>query len=444
MNRSDAVHAHPASEALDAFVRSALPPVEMKQVVLHLLRGCRTCTAAVAPSASLLLPGGEMPRASGEEYDAPISRAFATAERYRTVLSPGSSSNGRREAGERQASQGAPAASPAMRCRLLLEASRAQRHSSPEAMVLLAALAVSHAEAVPVEEGKGALDLQALAWAELGNAHRVAADLALAEAELSRALGYAQRGSGDLLLLARIMDLTASLYTDQRRFPEAYRLLDWMYSIYQSLGERHLTGRTLISKGVTVGYDGDSEQGIRLIEAGLALIDPHRDPALVIAAMHNITSFLIETGRWQEGVRYLEMARPLHALHSDPVFSFKIRWLEGKIAEQSNDLAAAEAAFLESRQGFETEQRPYISAMVSLDLAALHLRQGRSRETRHLVQEILTTFRALQIRREAIATLLVLQRAVERERATRELVRAVALELKRFEPASVQRLPPQR
>ena len=65
-------------------------------------------------------------------------------------------------------------------------------------MTLLAALAVSLAESIPAEAAgtpanTDAIDLQALAWAELGNAHRVATDLPQAEAELSRALSHAQR-----------------------------------------------------------------------------------------------------------------------------------------------------------------------------------------------------------------------------------------------------------
>ncbi|HEY0781171.1 MAG TPA: hypothetical protein VGE98_01850 [Thermoanaerobaculia bacterium] len=463
MNRHDAVKGHPDAGVLDAFVRSALPPVEMKRVVLHLLHGCRSCTAAVAPSASLLLPGGlaahtsftslanlgaaNVTDTSADEYDDAISRAFAVARRHEATAvrtaapSPSTSSASPAALRRREPVSLAPAAE---RCRALLEASRTQRNDSPAAKVLLASLAVALAEAIPAEEGSAAVDLQALAWAELGNAHRVATDLPQAEAELARALGCAQRGSGDPLLLARIMDLTASLYSDQRRFSDADRLLDWVHAIYQANGEQHLAGRTLISKGITVGYDEDSEQAVQLLEAGLALVDPNRDPALVLAAMHNLSSFLVEAGRLQDGIRYLELARPLYALYADPVSSLKMRWLEGRIAEQRNDLAAAEAAFVESRNGFETEQRPYDAALVSLDLAALRLRQGRTRETRVLVEEILATFRAIQIRREAIATLLVLQRAIERERATRELVRAVALELKRFEPAFVQRLPPQR
>jgi len=49
--------------------------------------------------------------------------------------------------------------------------------------------------------------------------------------------------------------------------------------------------------------------------------------------------------------------------------------------------------------------------MAGLDLAALWAQQGRIDEIQALAQEMIATFRALRIAREAIVTLLILQKA---------------------------------
>ena len=61
------------------------------------------------------------------------------------------------------------------------------------------------------------------------------------------------------MFLAHLMDLTASLYSDQRRFDEARLLLDAVYAIYERAGDRHSAGRALISKGISANYAFDIE-----------------------------------------------------------------------------------------------------------------------------------------------------------------------------------------
>ncbi|HEY0783400.1 MAG TPA: hypothetical protein VGE98_13155, partial [Thermoanaerobaculia bacterium] len=298
-----------------------------------------------------------------------------------------------------------------------------------------AALAATLAERLDPEVcgAVHALDLQARAWAELGNAHRVSNDLLRAERTLDHALACAERGTGDPLLLARIMDLTASLYTDLRRFREAAQLLDWVYHVYHRFGEGQRAARALISKGISVGLANDYEPSIQLLERGLADLDRESDPALVVTAVHALIDFTVRLDRFEEGDRLLRLARPLYERWADPLNRLKLRWLHGKVALGLGDPDRAEAELLEVCDGFEQRRMPYTVAMVSLDLAALWLQQGRAEETRELVEDILATFRALRIGREAIAALLVLRRALERERATVTLVRSVASRLRRLE-----------
>ncbi|HEV7516683.1 MAG TPA: hypothetical protein VGR07_10320, partial [Thermoanaerobaculia bacterium] len=256
---------HPTPAALEAFLRGALSIGEIKLVVAHLLGGCSRCRQAMESSAqALFFPGRTEPAGNGAEYDFPIFRAInqarrhaAEPERSQSILPPAFQAKVQEEpVGV------APHITSGLRspegCEALLSASRELRHQDPESMVFLAALAVGVAERLDSRSSSPDVsDLRARAWAELGNARRVANDLVGAEAALERSLARAEVGSGDPLLLARLLDLTASLYSDQRRFEQAFQLLDLVHQIYCQHGERHLAGRALISKGISFVLNND-------------------------------------------------------------------------------------------------------------------------------------------------------------------------------------------
>ena len=104
-----------------------------------------------------------------------------------------------------------------------------------------------------------------------------------------------------------------------------------------------------------------------------------------------------------------------------------------RIAAGLGQEGAAERAFLEVREGFAGLGTPFDVAHVTLDLVALWLRQGRTDRVRRGVDEALAAFRASGVRRGAIAPLLVLRRAIERERVSERLVRSAAARLRRIE-----------
>jgi len=276
-------------------------------------------------------------------------------------------------------------------------------------------------------------DLRARAWAELGNSYRVADQLALAESSLAKAVEIAGQGTGDPLLLARLMDLTASLYSDQRKFKEAHQLLDCVYRLYVRLGDGHAAGRTLVSKGISLGYALKSEEAVRLLAAGIRQIEAARDPKLACAAVHGLLWCLLDCGYATDVERLLESVRPLYRILGDPLSELRMRWLEGRIAFAFDDQTEAERAFLQVRQGLEKAELPYDAALVSLDLAAVWLQKGRTPEILVLIDEMVAIFRARNIRREVLGALLMLQDALRADTATATLLRAVSSELWRTE-----------
>ena len=434
---------HPSPANLERFLRGELPACEAAPVVAHLLTGCSSCRQTMAPLASLLLAPQMEPAAApttnGAEYDFPLFRAFAKARRYAAAVEA--------EAADAQREHPLVAVSPPgplapeertirnqARCEAFLDRCLSLRHSDPEAALMLASLAASLAERIAAEQGSAEVaDLQARAWAEVGNARRVTGDLAAAELDLSRALRSAEQGTGDKSLLVQLMDLTASLFIDQQRFAEAIQLLDGVERMHRATGDLHAAGRALVSKGTAAGYARSFEEAVRLLAEALPLLDAHRDPNLVFMTVHNLLLYLVEVGRASEAARLFAGSRDLYALHKGRLERLNARWLEGRIAAAQADDAAAEAAFSEVRTGFAEGELPYDAALATLELAEICLRQGRTREIKGLIDEMLAIFKACNIRREAIAALLMLREACEQERATVALLRTVTSELQRLE-----------
>jgi len=318
-------------------------------------------------------------------------------------------------------------------CESLIARSQACRHHDPEQMVLLAERAAAiAADLDPLAYGPElTADLRARCLAELGNAHRVYDDLEAAERALRSAVEESGRGTQDPLLLARIMDLTASLRGAQRRFGEALELLDAVYQLYESHGDRHNAGRALISKGLYTGYGNDPDEAVRLLSAGLGMIHPASDAKLVISAVHNLIGFLADSGRFSEAQRLLNRTRRAYYAEGDRVNLIKLRWLEGRIAAGLGRLRRAERVLLEARQELEANGLLYQTALASLDLAAVWLSQGKIAETRALVGELVATFQARRIAREALAALVLFKEAFDLDRTgPLELLRAVSRYLK--------------
>jgi len=443
---------HPSPAELDRFLLGELSPRQAAPLLAHLIRGCAQCRQKMEPLASVMLETRQnIPEPSldaGTEYDFSLFRAFATARRYAETRAQAKAGEGwaasvpvLKEAPLLETSGESKTARDWARCQVLLDRCRALRYNDPETMVLTAALAVAMAERLDAgDHGAAALaDLRARAWGERGNARRVADDLAGAEADLAHALELAAQGTANPPLLAHLMDLTASLYTDQRRFTEACHLLDAVYTIHHRAGDWHAAGRALISKGVSTGYAFNVEEAVDLLGQGLGMIDAGRDPKLAMAGIHNLIWCLVESGRAAQADQLFAHSRALFSSYVERLDAIKAIWLEGRIAAALGEDERSERRFLEARASFEEAMLPYDVALVSLDMAALWLRAGRTAEINSLIEETISIFRARKIRREAIGMLLVVREALQKDQATEALLRTVATELLRLEDVPTRR-----
>jgi tetratricopeptide (TPR) repeat protein len=476
VERSEGVHDHPSAAGLESFLLGELPPREVKTVVAHLARGCRRCEAKVE-SLSLRLFGdaAEAPAVASEaEYDGAIDRAVAAALAAASgpATDPGSRA-GSPVSGSADISRDRPrslerelldrarklprrrlAAEPARAaqdsraaplCEDLLAKSQACRHDDPQRMIHFAKLARFAANNLdPDNYGAGTVaDMQARTLAELANAYRVADDLERADALMRQAVERSAEGSGDPLLLARLMDLLASLDCHRRQFAAAGELLDAVHAIYRDHSDEHRAGRALISKGLYTSYGNDPRQALVLLTEGFERIDSAAEPELALAAVHNILVCLIELGRSREALPLLERFRPLYERCGGRLNGLKLRWVEGKIAAGCDDFREAESCFAEVRQGYEEAGLAFHGALVSLDLAAVWLHEGKIAEARGLVEQVIATFKALNIGREALAALLLLRDTLTQQGTALGMLHTLTECLKRIEQTSGLRLEPE-
>ncbi|MFL6201009.1 MAG: hypothetical protein ACJ76J_17705 [Thermoanaerobaculia bacterium] len=430
---------HPDRDTLERFSRGAISAEQAQWIEDHLRSGCPVCQRKVDDLLWQLQPAapGQTPGASGgnTEEDRIWSRLLARLEHRLALI------NRERDAapglveellaaapGEREALLRCRRFQTIAVCELLIERSFAEGFQDPARARELADLAVQAADRLDaVLYGRSVVqDFRARAWAYLGNARRLGSDLQGAEEAIALAERFSEEGSADPLEEARILDLKASLLGDQGYLEQAAGLLDVVIDIYDDVRDVHRQGRALISKGLFLAYAGQPEQGLDWICRGLDLVRGGQEPRLVLMANHNIAWCLADCGRAGEAQSHLDGIRHLYDGFSDPWTRLRLGWLEARIAMGLGRREEAERKLHELRAAFVEQRLGYDASIVTLDLAALYLEQGRTQEVRRLAEEALPVLLAQDIHREAMAALIAFHRATELEQATPGMVRQVA------------------
>lgn len=413
---------------------STLSPERRREILVHLLSGCKACRAAIGWNRevrkSLQVP--EQPLAwRVAAYDQPVATSFEQAIRLKRVLEE--QRQQAREAAALLADGNEPAAIPEAAglgfYEALLQRVSALRHDDPQETVRLARMAATVADGLdPALYGERQVaDFQARAWGELGNALRAADDLWEAEQAFEHAFDVLEKGTGARPLEVRLHDLHASLLGTQRRFQLAFFALDVVRDLYREIGDTHAVGRVLIKKALYLHYSGQSEEALQVNAQGLASIDEALDPELSFTAFKNHLWFLVDCSRFREAKRLLFRNRN-RVQAASRIPRLKIQWLEGRIRYGLEELASAEISFLEVKEGFEEAGLGFAAALASLDAAQVQMRLDRPAEAESLVTGAAAVFEALGIHREALSAVMLLKEAFERQTATALLVeRTVAL-----------------
>lgn len=320
----------------------------------------------------------------------------------------------------------------------ILTESRNRRHADPKRAERLALLALKVADRLDVTlfGPKLVMDLRARAWTYVSFARRLASDLNGAEEACERAWACLERGTGDILDRAVLLENHGLLLRDQRRFSGAVERLRASIHLFLLVGDKQAAGRALMNLAASLRQAGDSDEARSTLRRAAEMIDPGLDAKLGLALRHNLIAYLVDVGEYEEASAMLEDCEELYDTSSDTNIDLRRRWVQAQIARGKGRLEEAETGFLEAREGFLKLGIGYDAALVSLELATLYAEQRRFSEMRRLADEMLPVFRSQDIHREALAALAVFQQAARVEGVTLKLAREITdyLGRARFHP----------
>lgn len=302
----------------------------------------------------------------------------------------------------------------------LCDASRAAAFDDVAHAVELAELAVEVADSLEprLYPSKLIADRQALCRGVLGNARRVASDLFGADSAFQEARAMLPLGTRNELPRADLASLLGSLRVDQARYAEARRILGDALAVFERHEEPENVGRVLLQLGLCAGYSGAAGEAVRLFERAGELLEPLGDDRLTLYARHNLADWLVECGDALEALARYEKARPLYErLKHDPWVALRRRWLEGRIHAGLRDLSKAFSILEEVRTEAARRELGYEQAMVTLQLAILHLDRGDLAAVRELASELLPVFRSQELHRHALAALYLFDHVTREENA---------------------------
>lgn len=426
--------AHPSPADVKALVRGGISKPKAKEVLAHLFGGCKECYAVLEPERPLAFGAGpgEITPETTEVYSDAIERTIAEVCRHNRYLQkekekiPLAAEWLERE-GLEAIFDPPPQLSGLPLYEALLDKSWALRREEPAEMVRYARGAALVATTLNKRRfGKLRwFDFQARAWGELANAHRAADHLDEAGEMFDRAFEHFRHGTGDKFIEVRLHDLQASYYGTRRWFKLALKSLDVVYAIHTRNGDSYLAGRALVSKALYTIYSGQPESALPFLDQAQSMIDEARDPQLACDAMQNRLLALVEARLFPEARKVLFLNTTRFQELAGGINQIKLEWLKARIDAGLGSLTSAELTFLEVRRGFEAAGMGFATALVTLELALVHLRQGQAGEARKEAIEAGEVFRKLKVHRELLVAMGVVQRCFGIGAATVTLLESV-------------------
>lgn len=265
-------------------------------------------------------------------------------------------------------------------------------------------------------------------WAFLGNALRITDDLQGADQAYSCAWKLWRAGRRSSLPLGEwvLLDLEASLRRAQRKCRRALHL----HRKALALAPAADRGSLLLNRSKTYETVGNLKQAIVCLQQAAPLIDRDRYPRQYFLLHLNLAVCLALIGRHADAEALLPQVRALATGLRSELDLLRTAWVQAWVdlglGRREEGLAGLNLVW----KGFAERRLAYDAALASLEIAAIHLEDGQYSEVRALAEELVWIFSSKQIRREALAALLVFCEAVKREEATVVLARQTIVDFR--------------
>lgn len=313
---------------------------------------------------------------------------------------------------------------------LMIGMARERRGEAPRETIRLAHLAVTAVEAM-AESGNGESDdLRALAWAELGNGHRICGDLRAA----GTAFHHARRRlrfSSDPLTQSEVYSLEASYLDYRREFDDADRLLRRAERLERRLGTDESLAKIQIQRAACAQGSGRFLDAIDLLEAALRKLPPRENPYLCLAGIHNLAVCLIDLQAFGPALEIFRRFRPIYRAFGDPRFQVRRIWLQGRAHLGLGNLEESLRLLEDAHASFVALNSPYDVASVDLDLVAVYAREFRWEAVENAAAEALAICKTHRVDSEALAAAKLLYQAGARRQVSTETVGSLAAIIRR-------------
>lgn len=297
------------------------------------------------------------------------------------------------------------------------------RYSSAKALLDGSSLALELVIARNSTE-PAAYDLEGYCRAHVGNALRILGRLGEARQQMNAARDLLERGTGRLGFLAELYRFQASLEDAVRDYAVAEEAIDKAEQLYAVLGDTEGIAACCIQRAIVFIYSDRPQDAFATI---LGAVQSIESEDLLRSAYETAIRALVDAGEVAHAMRVLEMSRSLFAGGGD-LFQLKVLWLEGQATGKRSRLAKA-------RKGYSDRGMIFQAALISLEEAAMAVREGELREARELLDVAGPVLAALGIVKDSLAAMILDLDVTRRE----ELEKAEAILLSLVKEARLHR-----
>lgn len=307
---------------------------------------------------------------------------------------------------------------------LLLDAARDALPEDPAESLSLAEGAETSARKTNPDYPDPNLLVPALALQ--GNAHRALGADRKAEELLVKARGLLETTPVvDLTIYAELDSFTGMLYKEQRRLDEAARLFHRAALLYRLVGETERVAKQRRKLAYIHYLRHEYDAGIKVLDQVLTRASrpsgPELNDHLHACIIHTLALLFHAKGD-------LDRTEATLDAHHDLLDStgggmrFRVVWLRARVAWSREELERARELFEEAHRRAEARGIPFDVSVVSLELALVHLVEGRTDLVKTLATRAARVFAEEDIQHETLAAVRLAEEAARREEATRELL----------------------
>ncbi|HEX3131551.1 MAG TPA: hypothetical protein VH394_29715 [Thermoanaerobaculia bacterium] len=263
------------------------------------------------------------------------------------------------------------------------------------------------------------LRLRALGFCRghLANIYRVSGSLKTSDVEIALAEEIWESGEDpdEVLDPGRLLELKASLRSNQRQPEEALRLLAEAAPI--SRRQAHVT----LKRGTILIEIGEYEEAVAVLLGADDLIKKQGEPRLRNVQQFSLCDALCHLNRYGEAAELLPAVRRSAAELGDELDLYRILWIDGRISRGLGDRDRAMVSLEAAATAFDSREMRFDAALARFEVATLHLEMGRPERLAEIVAGIVETFKDNGDFEEARKAIELFREALAAHRATLEL-----------------------